>query len=170
MSEDLFNLCGKVALVTGGSRGLGRAIALEFADYGADLIIVSRKLDNCIAVATEVEAKGRRALAIACHIGRWPQIDAMVERAYAEFGRIDILVNNAGMSPVASSTLETVETLIDSVMSLNFKGPFRLGALVGSRMAADGGGGSIINISSAASLAPHPTFAPLPRPRPRSMR
>jgi len=154
-----FDLSGKVALVTGGSRGLGRAIALAFAEYGADIIVASRKLDNCELVAEEIRAMGRRALALSCHMGRWEQIDTLVTRVYAEFGRIDILVNNAGMTPVTSSSLDTDEKLVDAVFALNFKGPFRLSALVGSKMAA-GEGGSIINISSLASVRPDPSYAP----------
>jgi NAD(P)-dependent dehydrogenase (short-subunit alcohol dehydrogenase family) len=156
---DAFDLTGKVALVTGGSRGLGREACLALAEHGADVIVVSRKLDACEAVAREVEAIGRRALPLACHVGRWAEIDAMVERAYEAFGRIDILVNNAGMSPVAPSSAETEEALVDAVIALNFKGPFRLSALVGSRMAA-GAGGSIINVSSAGSVRPTPEIAP----------
>src|SRR5690606_17110552 len=102
-----FDLSGKVALVTGGSRGLGRSISLGLADHGCDLIVVSRKLENCEEVCEEIRAKGRRALALSGHMGRWTEIDAVVERAYAEFGRVDILINNAGMSPVAPSSLET---------------------------------------------------------------
>jgi len=156
---DRFDLSGKVALVTGGSRGLGKAIVLAFAEQGADVIVVSRKLPDCALVAAEAEAMGRRALALDCHVGRWGEIDAMVERAYAAFGRVDILVNNAGMSPVSPSSLETEEKLVDAVLALNFKGPFRLSALVGSRMAA-GEGGSIINVSSVGSIRPAPEYAP----------
>lgn len=156
---NLFDLSGKVALVTGGSRGLGRAISLGLADHGADVIVVSRKLDSCEEVAAEIVARGRRALALAGHMGRWDEIDAVVEQAYAEFGRVDILVNNAGMSPVAGSSVETPEKLVDAVIALNFKGPFRMTSQIGSRMAA-GDGGSIINISSAGSIRPTPEIAP----------
>lgn len=159
MTHDLFDLSGKVALITGGSRGLGREIALALAAKGADIIVVSRKLDACQQVAAEVETLGRRALALACHMGRWDQIEAMVAQAYTAFPRIDILVNNAGMSPVAPSSLETDEKLVDAVLALNFKGPFRLSALVGSRMAA-GDGGAIINVSSIGALRPAPEYAP----------
>lgn len=151
----LFDLQGKVALVTGGSRGLGRAIALGLANHGSDIVVVSRNLENCRAVAVEVEARGRTALALSGHMGRWDEIDAVVEAAYARFGRIDILINNAGMSPAAPSSLETSEKLVDAVLALNFKGPFRLSAQIGSRMAA-GAGGAIINISSAGSIRPTP--------------
>lgn len=157
--SNLFDLTGKVALVTGGSRGLGRAIALGLADHGADVVVVSRKLENCEAVAAEIAARGRQALALSGHMGRWEEIDQVVERAYDHFGKVDILVNNAGMSPAAPSSLETPEKLLDAVLALNFKGPFRLSAQVGSRMAA-GEGGCIINISSAGSIRPTPEIVP----------
>jgi NAD(P)-dependent dehydrogenase (short-subunit alcohol dehydrogenase family) len=153
-----FDLSGKVALITGGSRGLGRAITRAFAEHGASVIVVSRKLENCEALASEIAATGRTARAFACHVGRWDQIDALVERVYQEFSGIDILVNNAGMSPLSPSSVETDEKLIDAVLALNFKGPFRLSALIGSRMAADRGG-SIINVSSLGSIRPTPQIA-----------
>ena len=158
MSE-LFSLAGKVALVTGGSRGLGREMVLAFARAGADVVIASRKLDRCASVAKDVEALGRRALPVACHVGHWDEVDGLVERAYAEFGRVDILVNNAGMSPVAPSSAETGEDLFDKVVGVNFKGPFRLSATVGQRM-YDGDGGTIINVSSSGALMPRPRFGP----------
>ena len=156
---DLFDLSGKVALVTGGSRGLGREMVLAFARAGADVVVASRKIDACEAVAAEVEALGRRALPVACHVGRWADIDGLVDAAYAAFEKVDILVNNAGMSPVAGSLVEIPEELFDKVVGVNFKGPFRLGALVGRRM-ADGDGGSIINVSSSGALFPQPLFGP----------
>ncbi|HEY2483394.1 MAG TPA: glucose 1-dehydrogenase [Caulobacteraceae bacterium] len=158
MTTDLFDLSGKVALVTGGSRGLGLEMVRAFADHGADVIIVSRKLDACEAAAGEVRARGRRALAIAAHVGRWDEIDRLIEVAYAEFGRIDILVNNAGMSPRAPSH-EVSEALFDAVLNLNFKGPFRLASQVARRM-ADGEGGVIINVSSSGALVPLPGVVP----------
>jgi NAD(P)-dependent dehydrogenase (short-subunit alcohol dehydrogenase family) len=153
------DLSGKAAIVTGGSRGLGREIVLGLARSGCDVVIASRKLEACEALATEVEALGRRALPFAAHVGRWEDLEALTEAAYAAFGKIDILVNNAGMSPIAPSTLETSEALFDRVVGVNFKGPFRLSALVGSRMAA-GDGGSIINISSIGAQRPSPWIAP----------
>jgi NAD(P)-dependent dehydrogenase (short-subunit alcohol dehydrogenase family) len=158
MSDDLFDLSGKVALVTGGSRGLGLQMVRAFAQRGADAIIVSRKLDACEAVAEEVRAMGRRALALSAHVGKWDEIDLMIDAAYAQFGRIDILVNNAGMSPRVPSH-EVVESLFDSVMNLNFKGPFRLASQVAKRM-ADGDGGVIINVSSSGALMPLPAVVP----------
>ena len=151
---------GKVALVTGGSRGLGRAMVLGFARAGADVIIASRKLDACEAVAQEVQSEtGRQAMPHACHVGRWQDIDALVVAAYARFGRVDVLVNNAGMSPVYPRPSDVSEELYDKVLDVNLKGPFRLTALVGERMAA-AGGGSIINVSSTASIRPTPNVIP----------
>lgn len=156
---DAFDLSGKVALITGGSRGLGLAMARGLAAAGADIIIVSRKLDACEAAANEIRTMGRRAMAYACHVGKWSDIGALVDAAYAEFGKVDVLINNAGMSPVAPSVVEITEDLFDKVVSVNFKGPFRLAALVGDRM-QKGAGGSIINISSTGSIRPQPNSAP----------
>ena len=153
-------LTGRVALVTGGSRGLGRAMVLAFADAGADVVIASRKIDNCKAVAAEVEAKGRRALPVACHVGHWDEMDGLVEEAYGTFGRVDVLVNNAGMSPLYPDLTAVSEELWDKVLGVNLKGPFRLTALVGTRMAAGPYGGSIINVSSTGSLRPAPGMLP----------
>ncbi len=158
MPADLFDLTGKVALVTGGSRGLGLQMVRAFAAHGADIIIVSRKIDACEAAASEVRALGRQALAIGAHVGRWDEIDRVIETAYAEFGRIDILVNNAGMSPRAPSH-EVTEALFDAVLNLNFKGPFRLASQVARRM-AEGEGGVIINVSSSGALVPLPGVVP----------
>ncbi|MCY7299619.1 MAG: SDR family oxidoreductase [Ilumatobacteraceae bacterium] len=159
MPQDLFELTGRVAIVTGGSRGLGREMALAFAEHGADVVIASRKLENCDTVADEVRALGRRALAFAYHAGSWSAADRLAQAAYAEFGRVDILVNNAGMSPLYASLEEVSEELFDKVIGVNLKGPFRLSSIVGTRMAA-GDGGSIINVSSIASQRPSPTEAP----------
>ena len=158
--RDRFLLTDKVILVTGGSRGLGKEMAYAFAQCGADVVIASRKIDNCIAVADDITATtGRRALPIACHVGDWGQIDAMVERVYSEFGRIDVLVNNAGMSPLYPSLPELGEALYDKVFDVNLKGPFRLMATVGDRMTRHGGG-SIINVSSIAAARPTANVVP----------
>lgn len=156
--DPLFDFSGRIVLVTGGSRGLGRQMVRAFASRGADVIIASRKIEACEEAADEVRALGRRAMAIAAHCGRWDEIDRLVEQAYAAFGRIDILVNNAGMGPQMPSD-QVSEALFDSVLNLNLKGPFRLAAQVGRRM-ADGEGGAIINISSIASLQPMPEVIP----------
>ncbi|WP_040777980.1 SDR family NAD(P)-dependent oxidoreductase [Nocardia pneumoniae] len=153
-------LTDKVAVVTGGSRGLGKQMVLAFAEAGADVVIASRKLDGCAALADEVtERFGRRALPVACNVSDWAQCDALVETVYAEFGRVDVLVNNAGLSPLYPSLDQVTEALFDKVIGVNLKGPFRLSALIGSRMAA-GGGGSIINISSIEAARPEPFAVP----------
>lgn len=156
--DALFDFTGKVALVTGGSRGLGYQIVKALAERGADVVIASRKFDNCQAVADECRALGRKALAVSAHMGRWDDCDRLIEESYAAFGHIDILVNNAGMSPRMASH-EVSEKLFDSVVNLNFKGPFRLASQVAKRM-ADGHGGCIINVSSSGSLMPLPQVIP----------
>lgn len=154
-----FDLRGKVALVTGGSRGLGRAIVETFAQAGAEVAVVSRRLDACQSVVADLAAQGLRARAYACHVGRWNEIEPFADAVYTDFGRVDVLVNNAGMSPLYTS-LETIsEAYFDSVVGVNFKGPFRLTALIGARMHR-GDGGSVINISSVGSLIPAPHALP----------
>ena len=154
------DLKGKVAVVTGGSRGLGREMVLGLAAAGADVVIASRKLPACEQVATEVvETHGRRALPVAFHVGRWEQAGELVERVYDHFGRVDVLVNNAGMSPTYSSVAEVSEELFDKVLGVNLKGPFRLTALIGSRMAREGGG-SIVNVSSMGAVKPRGDILP----------
>lgn len=156
--DPLFDFTGKVALVTGGSRGLGYQMVRAFAERGADVIIASRKLENCEKVAEEMRALGRKALAVSAHVGKWPECDRLIDEAYAAFGRVDILVNNAGMSPRMPSH-EVSEQLFDSVVNLNFKGPFRLASQVAKRM-MDGDGGCIINVTSSGSLMPLPETVP----------
>ena len=158
MMDPLFDFTGKVALVTGGSRGLGYQMVRAFAERGADVIIASRKLENCEAVAEECRALGVKALAISAHVGKWPECDRLIEEAYAAFGHVDILVNNAGMSP-RSPSHEVTEAMFDSVLNLNFKGPFRLASQIGKRM-FDAGSGCIINITSSGSMMPLPQVVP----------
>jgi len=147
------DMTGKVVLITGGSRGLGRTMALGFAGAGADVAITSRKIESCEATAAEIEALGVRAFAHACHVGYWDQVEGLIEAVYGQFGRIDVLINNAGMSPLYGSPAEIPEALYDKVLDVNLKGPFRLCAEVGQRM-IDGDGGSIINVSSMAAIRP----------------
>lgn len=149
----LFSLSGKVALITGGSRGLGKKMAIAFGQAGADVIIVSRKIETCQEVAKEIESLGKKAFPYSCHVGRWEEINKMVEVVYKEFGKVDILVNNAGKSPLYDSLDTVSEKMWDSVLDLNLKGPFRLSSLIGTKM-SEGDGGSIINISSTAAVNP----------------
>jgi len=150
---DRFDLTGRVALVTGGTRGLGRAIIRTLAQAGADVVVSSRKQHACDEAAQEVRDLGRRAIAHACHIGRWEEIDRLVDAAYSEFGRIDVLVNNAGIAPRYPDPQSVTEELWDKVLAVNLKGPYRLTALVGSRM-VEADGGSIVNISSIGAVRP----------------
>jgi NAD(P)-dependent dehydrogenase (short-subunit alcohol dehydrogenase family) len=153
--DPLFDFSGKVVLVTGGSRGLGYQMVKAFAERGADVVIASRKQEACDAVAAEVRALGRRALPVACHVAQWDALDTLVDAAYREFGRIDVLINNAGMSPLTPTSADVSEELFDKVIGVNFKGPFRLAALIGRRM-AEAGGGCIINVSSSGAIRPTP--------------
>src|SRR5262252_9169467 len=147
----VIDMTDKIVLITGGSRGLGRAMALGFADAGADLVIASRRLEACKEVCRAVEERGRRAMPYACHVGRWQECDALADAAYARFGKVDVLINNAGKSPLYDRPIDISEKLYDSVLDVNLKGPFRLTAVVGQRM-VDSGGGAIINISSIGSI------------------
>jgi NAD(P)-dependent dehydrogenase (short-subunit alcohol dehydrogenase family) len=145
---------GKVVVITGASKGLGRAMALGFAEAGAGVVVSSRKQQPCEELAEEIRDMGRRSLAMACHVGDWDQCDALIEATLAEFGRIDVLVNNAGIAPVPPSLIGVTGELFDKTIAVNLKGPLRLTALAAEQM---GSGGSVINISSKASLHPGPT-------------
>ena len=150
--QQLLDLSGKVAVITGGSRGMGREMAGAFARCGADVVIASRKLDVCEAAAAEIaEETGRRIEPLECHVGKWESCDALFEQTYERMGRCDVLVNNAGMSPLYGKLTDVSEELFDKVVQVNLRGPFRLSALFGERMAAEDGG-SIINVSSTAAI------------------
>jgi dehydrogenase/reductase SDR family protein 4 len=148
-----FSLEGKVALVTGGSRGIGRAIALAFAENGADVAVSSRKLPDLEVVAEEIKARGRKSMAVASHIAKLEESTNLVEKVKAEFGRIDILVNNAGTNPYMGPLIDAEEWAWDVTVNVNLKGPFMLGQLV-ARVMREQGGGNIINISSTAGINP----------------
>ncbi|HEY4006765.1 MAG TPA: glucose 1-dehydrogenase [Pseudonocardia sp.] len=155
---------GKVVLVTGGSRGMGKAMVEAFAARGASVVIASRRLDACEQLAREVRDRhGVAALAVACNVSRWADCDALVDTVYRQLGGVDVLVNNAGLSPLYPSLDEVSEALFDKVIGVNLRGPFRLGSAIGTRMAAGGAdsrGGSIINISSVAAIRPGPHELP----------
>jgi len=159
-ADDLFDLTDRVVLVTGGSRGLGREMALAAAHCGADVVIASRDLARCEDTAREIEAAtGRAAMAYSVHVGRWDTLPDLVDAVYERFGRMDALINNAGISPLYDSLDAVTEKLFDVVLDLNLKGPFRLSVLAGERMAA-AGGGAIVNVSSTGSLRPGPAILP----------
>ncbi len=155
-----FDLTGQVALVTGGSRGLGQQMVKAFAGAGADIVITSRKLDSCHALAEEVEKEtGRSCVSYACHVGHWDELPGLVNAAYNSFGRLDVVVNNAGMSPLYPGLEDVSEDLFDKTFGVNVKGPFRLCALAGARM-KEAGSGCIVNVSSIASVRPTPRELP----------
>jgi NAD(P)-dependent dehydrogenase (short-subunit alcohol dehydrogenase family) len=153
-------LDGKRVLITGGSRGLGRAMALGMAQAGADLVLVSRKIEACREAAASIaEETGRDVGALACHVGHWEECGRLVEDAWNQFGRIDTLVNNAGMSPAYDKLTDVTEELYDKTFAVNAKGPFRLTAVFAERM-YEAGGGSIINVSSIGAVKPRPDVVP----------
>jgi dehydrogenase/reductase SDR family protein 4 len=151
VSDTAFRLDGRVALVTGGSRGIGRAVALGLAQAGADVVVAARKAQDLEPVADEVRALGRRALAVSAHLGRRPEIDQLFETALETFGRLDILVNNAATNPVFGPLLDIEEDAWDRIMALNVKG-YLLAAQRAARAMASHGQGAIVNIASTAGL------------------
>ena len=157
--RNLFDLSGRVAIVTGGTRGLGLAMARGFAHAGAEVVVVSRKQEACEEVVAALRAEGAKAAACACHVGHWDRLDGLVEDVYRDFGRVDVLVNNAGLSPLYGELTDVTEELFDKVIGVNLKGPFRLAALIGERMIA-AGGGSIINVSSTGAVRPTKDIVP----------
>ncbi|MGH8013214.1 MAG: SDR family NAD(P)-dependent oxidoreductase [Candidatus Binataceae bacterium] len=154
-----YDFSGKVVVITGGSRGIGHAMALGFAAAGANVAVASRKLDSCEAAVEEIRALSADGSAHSIHVGKWADCNRLADEVYTRWGRADVLINNAGLSPLAPSSLDTSEDLFDKIMAVNLRGPFRLSALFGSRMVA-GEGGAIINISSTASIQPNPETAP----------
>jgi len=154
-----FSLADKRAIVTGASRGIGRAIALGFAAAGADVALVSRRIDGLRAVAAEVEALGRHAVPIACHMGRPSEIREMVTSATAALGGLDVLVNNAAANPVMGGLAGLAEEAWDKIMDVNLKGPFIACQEAVRVFRAQGRGGVIVNISSNASVDPSPVLS-----------
>ena len=150
-----FSLEGKVAVVIGASRGIGRAIALRFAQAGAKVVVSSRKLEGVQAVADEIEASGGEALALQAHAGRSDDVTALVTRAVETFGRVDVAVNNAGTNPHFGPLLAADEGQVDKTLDVNLKGVFRGCQAVEPQMEKQGGG-KIINIASVAGLRPGP--------------
>jgi NAD(P)-dependent dehydrogenase (short-subunit alcohol dehydrogenase family) len=160
MTDPLLDLSGQVALVTGGSRGLGRQMVLGFAAHGASVVVASRKQEACEKTAAEARVRHHvDAWAISANVSHWDQCDELVENVYRQAGRVDVLVNNAGLSPLYPSLTEVSEALFDKVFAVNLKGPFRLSTLIGERMAA-AGSGAIINISSVEAARPSPDALP----------
>src|SRR3954453_19116969 len=154
MDRSLLDLTDKVAVITGGSRGIGKAIAFAYAEHGANVVIASRKLDNCESVAQEITEKtGRQTLAVGTHVGKWEECNALADKVLETFGRCDILVNNAGMSPLYENVTDITEEYYDKVSAVNLKGPFALCLRLGGHM-FDNDGGVILNISTVGSIRP----------------
>jgi NAD(P)-dependent dehydrogenase (short-subunit alcohol dehydrogenase family) len=148
------DLRGKTALITGGSRGLGLAMARAFAAAGANIVVVSRKQQACTEAADAIaHTHGVKTWAFGCNVGSWDQCTELATRAEDATGGIDVLVNNAGMSPLYPGLSQVTEALYDKVFDVNTKGPFRLSALLGEKM-VQRSSGSIINISSIESVHP----------------
>jgi NAD(P)-dependent dehydrogenase (short-subunit alcohol dehydrogenase family) len=153
VSRELFDLSGRVAIVTGSTKGIGRAMAQGLADAGAKVVVSSRKQDLCDQVATEIaEATGAETFGLACHVGNWDEIPAFVDGVVARFGRIDVLVNNAGINPARVTPSEMTLEFWRKVFAVNLEGPLRTSQLVAPVM-RDGGGGSIINIGTMAAYS-----------------
>ncbi len=148
-----FSLEGKVALVTGGSRGIGKAIAVGLANAGADVALASRKLPDLEEVAKEIKGTGRKSLVVAAHVGRLDDVNNLVTKVKGEFGKIDILVNNAATNPTMDQAIDVDERAWDSIMNLNMKGLFFLSQAV-ARLMKEQGGGKIINVASVAGITP----------------
>jgi len=148
-----FSLTGKVAIITGASRGIGEAIARGMAEYGAAVVLAARKQDALDAVAADINASGGKALAIACHTGKPDDINALYARVEAEFGRVDVLVNNAATNPYFGPIIDASESIFDKTFEVNVKGYFLMTQRAARTMLAQGKG-SIINVASIAGVSP----------------
>lgn len=148
-----FSLKGKVALVTGGSRGIGEATAIGLAEAGADIAIASRKLPDLEKVAEKIKKTGKKCMPVAAHVARLDEINNLVGKVIAEYGKIDILVNNAATNPTMAAAIDIEERAWDAIMNLNLKGLFFLSQAV-AKVMKEKGGGIIINVASIAGITP----------------
>ena len=160
MDVSYLSLEGKVALITGGSRGIGRSIALQFADAGADVVVSSRKLPDLEKVADEIKKMGRRNLAVSAHNAKMEDLKNLMARVKEEFGRLDILVNNAVANPVMADVLHMEEAPFDLIMNANIKGYYFLSQAAAKMMVEQGTGGAIINIASVGGIFVTPGLGP----------
>jgi NAD(P)-dependent dehydrogenase (short-subunit alcohol dehydrogenase family) len=152
----LFDLTGKVAIVTGSTKGIGRALASGLAQAGATVVVSSRKQELCDQVAGEIEAEtGRTALGLACHVGDWDAIPGFVQTVHDRFDHIDVLVNNAGITPTRLTVSEITRDVWQKIFSVNVEGPLRMAQCIAPLM-RDHGGGSIVNIASMAAYSGGP--------------
>ncbi len=151
--KSMFDLSGKVCLVTGANRGLGRAIAEGLAEAGGDVVVACRDKESGSDVARDIEALGRRALVVACDIGRWADVERLVAEACESMGRIDVLVNNAGIAHDPLPLTNVDDAMFDRFFQINTKGPMHLATLAAQRMAQTGGG-SIVNVLTFGAIKP----------------
>jgi dehydrogenase/reductase SDR family protein 4 len=159
MDTSYLSLEGKIAMITGGSRGIGKAIALTFADAGADVVIASRKQPDLEKVAEEIKATGRKALCVPTHAKKVDELQNLVNKTMDEFGRIDVLVNNAATNPAMGHIVDTEESIFDHIVDTNLKGYFMMSKLVGKIM-REQKSGNIINVSSAGGVSPAEGLGP----------
>jgi len=152
-----FDVSDKTILITGGSRGLGKAMALSLAEAGAKIVVSSRKLDACEIVASQIQTIGGTAMPFAAHSGKTKDLDALLDATYERFGRLDVLINNAASNPAAGPLTSLEESLFDKMFSVNVKGPWYLASRAALRM-REHGGGSIINIISMGAFKPGPNI------------
>ncbi|MGN6235349.1 SDR family oxidoreductase [Dyella sp.] len=153
MTTELFDLTGKIALVTGASRGIGAEIARLFAAQGAHVIVSSRKLEDCQTVVDGIVAEGGKAEALACHIGEMAQIEALYAAIDARHGRLDVLVNNAATNPYFGPITDTDPAIFQKTVDVNIRGYFYMSSHAAKRMAKNGGG-SIVNVASVNGVVP----------------
>lgn len=150
-----FDLTGKVAVVTGASKGIGESIVRGLAEFGAKVVVSSRKQEAVEAVCRELEQAGHEALPVACHVGEVEQCHQLIAKSIEQFGGVDILINNAATNPVFGPSIHTDATVFEKIMNVNLRGPFELAKQVMPSMQARGGG-SIVNISSIGGISPEP--------------
>jgi len=150
-----FRLDGRIALVTGASRGIGAAIAEALADYGAHCILVSRKIDGLRQVEEKIKQKGGQAQSIACHMGQLNQIDQLFDEVKAQHGKLHILVNNAATNPYFGEMLGADEGAFDKTFDVNVKGPYFM-IQKASALMTETGGGAIVNVASINGIRPAP--------------
>ncbi len=150
-----FSLEGKIALITGGSRGIGEAIAMALAEHGAHCILISRKIEGLQAVREKIEAQGGKADAIACHVGHMDQIENLFTQIEDKFGKLDILINNAATNPYFGELIGAEERAWNKTLEVNLKGPFFL-TQHAAKLMEKGGGGAVVNVSSVVARQPGP--------------
>jgi len=155
MYADKFRLDGKVAIVTGGSRGIGKEIAIGLAEQGARIALTSRKQEALDAVAEEIRQQGGECLALACHVGKPDQIKAFMDKVVETYGSVDILVNNAATNPYFGPIVDATEEAWNKTLDVNLKGPFLM-SQAAARIMMQKGGGSIVNVSSVGAFAANP--------------